>query len=118
MNSKNIEIGDIVIAPNGINRTRDYGPDYKDDPPSTTYKILAIWPNYISGNDWFLIQADNGFSVCYDRPHLSAEEINYESFDVEEEGLPGMLDAIKYCKVNRLNVWEIGLADVELFEKE
>jgi len=115
MNNKNIEIGDIVVAPAGIDRA-EYNPDYKNDPPGTTYKVLAIWPHDYY-YDWLLLQADNGCSTCYDFPDRSAEEIYLELFDVDDEGLPGMLEAIRYCKENKLNVWEISLKKVELYQK-
>ena len=39
---KNIEVGDIVCAPNGINRQKDFGPSLTNDPPGTEYEVLAI----------------------------------------------------------------------------
>ena len=38
MNNKNIEIGDIVVAPAGIDRA-EYNPDYKNDHDSPCYFI-------------------------------------------------------------------------------
>jgi hypothetical protein len=48
---KDIEIGDTVYAPNGINRRREYGHGFNNDPPGTEYKVLGIcWDE--NNPDW------------------------------------------------------------------
>jgi hypothetical protein len=48
---KNIEVGDIVYAPNGIDRQKDCGSEFANDPPGTEYEVLGIcW--YEDDPDW------------------------------------------------------------------
>ena len=112
-NAKGIGVGDVVVAPKGINRKK-WDPHYENDPPGSEYKVLAI----VFGDDNFqygdiLVEGLLDGDRCDELP---PEQFQYNLELYEED--PDVVKVLIYCRNHGLRTWWCNFDELELKGKK